>query len=362
MSTASKRFLGYCLVWAAVILLSLAGSYFNAILLDAPFHLKQELPFIARWLVWIPLTVPAIALAGKMNYAGNKASNFWAYHFCIYLLLCTIHVFLASLTARGINELLSQPADYITILKKCALTGLFYNFIVYSVILLLINGRQYYRDFQSEKLKTLTLEKSLSDTRLQFLQQQLQPHFLFNTHHSIITLIKMGEQEKAAAMLEKLSELMRIAIREANDQKVPLNKEIETLQLYVGIQQTRFEDKMSVAYAITDNTREALVPSMILQPLVENSIKYAVEQSAGATSITINASEEDDILVLSVIDSGRGRAGVKEIKKGTGLSNSEERLHKLYGSGSLLSIRPHGDGILGGTEVTIKMPLQYAAM
>ncbi len=297
-----------------------------------------------------------------MNYAGSKTNNFLLYHFCIYLLLCTVHVFLASLTARSINALLSQPADYVAILKKCALTGLFYNFIFYSVILLLINGSQYYRDLQSEKLKTITLEKSLSDTRLEFLQQQLQPHFLFNTHHSIITLIKMGEHDKAAAMLEKLSELMRIAIREANDQKVPLYKEIETLQLYVDIQQTRFEDKMSVAYTISENAHEALVPSMILQPLVENSIKYAVEQSPGATRITINASKEDDVLTLSVKDSNASRKSTRAIKKGTGLSNSEERLHKLYGSDSFLSIAPHNNSNDSGMEVVIKIPLQYAAM
>ncbi len=362
MSGVSKRFLGYTLIWLAVIALSLAEGYFNSILLDTPFHLKQELPFIARWLVWIPLTTLAVALAGKMNYAGSKAGVFFAYQFCIYLLLCTIHVFLASLTARFINVLLSQPADYVVILKKCALTGLFFNFIVYGVILLLINGQQYYKALQNEQLKTVTLEKSLSDTRLQFLQQQLQPHFLFNTHHSIITLIKIGEHEKAAGMLEKLSELMRIAIREANDQKVPLYKEIETLQLYVDIQQTRFEDKMSVAYAVAENTRTALVPSMILQPLVENSIKYAVERSRGATRITINAANDDGALMLSVRDSCRDKLGAKEIKKGTGLSNSEERLHKLYGSNSFLSITPHNSNEDSGMEVTIKIPLQYAAM
>ena len=340
----------------------MAGSYFNSILLDIPFHFRQELPFTARWLVWIPLTAPAMMLAGKMNYAENKISSFLVYHVSIYLLLCTVHIFLASLTARFINLMLVQPADYTIILKKCAITGVFFNFIVYSLILLFINGTKHYRDLQNEKLKAVALEKSLADARLQFLQHQLQPHFLFNTHHAIITLIKMGETKKAADMLEKLSDLMRVAIREVNDHKVPLHKELETLKLYVGIQQTRFEDKMSVEYSIDGNVSEALVPSMILQPLVENSIKYAVEQSPGRTRICINAINENDILALTIRDSGSRKPAGSEIIKGVGLSNSEERLLKLYGNNASLSIGPSGDEENHGMEVTIRIPLQYAAM
>ena len=309
----------------------------------------------------MPLTPVAMFLAQKMNYTESKVGNFLVYHFSIYLLLCTVHVFAASLTAKLINELLRQPANYVVILKKCALTGIFFNFIVYSIILLVINGAAYYRALQNERIKTVTLERSLADSRLQFLKQQLQPHFLFNTHHSIITLIKMGEKGKATAMLEKLSDLMRIALKDAEDQVVPLEKELETLRLYVDIQKVRFEDKMSVEYNIDTGAYHALVPNMILQPLVENAIKYAVERSAGASNISVNASRTDDILTLSVKDTGSNDKPQKEIKKGTGLSNSIERLNKLYGAAATFSLDAYVSGG-AGMEARITIPLTYATI
>jgi two-component system LytT family sensor kinase len=349
-------------MWLAVIGLSLAGSYFSTVLLDVPFHIKQELPFLARWIIWMPLTPLAVLFASKMKYYDNKISDFIVYHLAIYLVVCTIHIFLASLTATFINMALSQPAVYINILKKCALTGIFYNFIIYGTIVLVLNGIEYYQALQAEKMKTLLLEKSLSDSRLQFLKQQLQPHFLFNTHHSIITLMKMGNKEKAAEMLEKLSELMRIALREAGEQKVSLNKELETLQLYLDIQKVRFEDKMLLEYNIDTKVRRALVPSMILQPLVENSIKYCVEQSPDNSTISIKAASENNKLVLTITDTTLNSKTSTHIKKGTGLSNSEERLHKLYGDNSSLLLRPFTNNGHSGMEVSITIPLQYADM
>jgi LytS/YehU family sensor histidine kinase len=171
----------------------------------------------------------------------------------------------------------------------------------------------------------------------------------------------MGEKEKAAAMLEKLSDLMRIALQDAEDQVVPLEKELKTLKLYVDIQKIRFEDKMSVQYNIDSNAYGALVPNMILQPLVENSIKYAVERSSCASTISIDATHIGDILTLSVKDTGSNDKPAKEIKKGTGLSNSIERLNKLYGAAATFSLAPYINGN-AGMEVKITIPLTYATI
>jgi len=183
-------------------LLSLSGSFFSSVLLDAPFHLRTELPFLARWIVWIPLTPIAVSLAEKKMYAASKPASFIAYHFAVYLFVCTIHIFMASLFATYIAHLVQLPHNYVTVLKKCAMTGIFYNFIIYGTILLLLNSFRYYQSLQNEKIKTAELQTSLVSSRLQFLRQQLEPHFLFNTHHSIITLMKMGQKEKSVEMME----------------------------------------------------------------------------------------------------------------------------------------------------------------
>lgn len=350
------------MLWSIVIVLSLAGSFFNAVLLDLPFHLRQELPFLARWVVWLAITSFALSLAKNVKYADTTLSRFLLYHFSMYVLIGAVHIMLASALASFINLLLNGTAQYIPILIKCALTGVFYNFIVYAIIVLLQNGLEYYKALQDEKTKTLNLEKLLSDTRLQFLKQQLQPHFLFNTHHSIIALMKLGEKEKATHMMEKLSDLMRIALRESGDQMVTLNKEVEMLQLYLDIQKIRFEDKLEIAYQISTGTEKLLMPGMMLQPLVENSIKYAVERSIDKSCIIIGASVQQDALHIFIRDLSVNPVHMSDIKKGIGLSNAEERLHQLYGDNYKLSLQPYQNNGHSGTEVSITIPVQHGNM
>ncbi len=340
-------------------MLSLAGSFFSSVLLDTPFHIRTELPFLARWIVWIPLTPIAISFAERRMYASSKPPVFAAYQLSVYLLVCTIHIFLASLVATYIAYSVHLPHNYATILKKCAMTGVFYNFIIYGTILLLLNSFRYYQSLQNEKLKTAHLETSLVSSRLQFLRQQLEPHFLFNTHHSIITLMKMGQKEKSVEMMEKLSELMRIALRENEDHEVSLGKEIETLQLYLDIQKIRFGDKLDARLDIAPNTMNVLVPGMILQPLVENSVKYAVERSTEKGIIFIKASKENGQLVLTVKDQTNSKTAPVVIK-GTGLLNTEERLHQLYNSAAGFLLQPYSEGNTSGLSVTISIPCPNA--
>lgn len=352
----------YIIVWLAVIALSLAGSFFNSLLFDAVFDLKQELPFLARWVVWLMITPFAVQLAAKVYYADSKAIGFFLYHFSIYIVISTLHILLSSALASYVYTALNGVSKYQEILIKCAITGVFYNFVVYTIIVLLQNGSRYYKALQVEKIKIIGLEKSLSDTRLEFLKQQLQPHFLFNAHHAIITFMHIGEVEKATSMLEKLSELMRIALRESSEQVIPLYKEMETLGLYLDIQKIRFEDKLDVSYSIDNNVQQVFVPGMILQPIVENSIRYAVEVSKGKSTVTVNARKENDKLFLSVTDRAMNGGVKNNIKKGVGLSNAEERLHKLYGNDYQLMLLPYSHNGYGGLEVQIKIPIQYEGL
>lgn len=221
---------------------------------------------------------------------------------------------------------------YTRVFYKTAISGCFYNLIIYLIIVLVINSLKYYNDLQQEKNKTHQLEKRLTESRMQFLKQQLQPHFLFNTHHSIITHMKTGIIEKAVEMMEKLSDLMRFALRENTSQEVTLEKELQLLQLFIDIQKIRFEDKLLVIYDVAEDVVPALVPSMLLQPLIENAVKYAVESSVHKTTITITARQQDADLLVCIKDEGDSSNSLFEIKKGIGLTNTEERLQQLYGN------------------------------
>jgi LytS/YehU family sensor histidine kinase len=218
----------------------------------------------------------------------------------------------------------------------------------------------YYKELREERTKSFELEKQLVNNRMNFLKQQLQPHFLFNTHHSIITLMKMGEMKKAVEMMEKLSDLMRFALKENTSQEITLEREIDLLTLYLDIQKVRFEDKLNVTINIASNLYSAFVPSMILQPLVENSIKYAVEKSSGLSHIYIKAGTNGKSLYLTVKDEVAEPFIEKPIHKGIGLNNTEERLQKLYSIHQSLDIQHYNQDGYTGVNVTIKIPLKYA--
>jgi LytS/YehU family sensor histidine kinase len=298
--------------------------------------------------------------AGDIYMTEPVYPAFIGYHFLIYLSVSIIQIALAAGWISLMGNWLLGRGSYKGIFYKTAISGFFYNFIIYLIIVLIINGLKYYRDFQQEKNKTHQLEKRLAESRMQFLKQQLQPHFLFNTHHSIITLMKIGLTNKAVSMMEKLSDLMRFALRENMQQEVPLQKELELLQLYIDIQKIRFEDKLVVEYQIEKELEKAFVPTMMLQPLIENAIKYAVETSEGETKIKIAANKTDETLFLSIKDEGSSSFNLNEIKKGIGISNSEERLQQLYGQQHQFELKPFKNDNLQGLEVVIKIPLHYA--
>lgn len=160
--------------------------------------------------------------------------------------------------------------------------------------------------------------------------------------------------------MEKLSDLMRFALRENTLQEVTLEKELQLLQLYIDIQKIRFEDKLLVIYNIAEDVANALVPSMLLQPLIENAVKYAVESSAAETKITITARKLDEDLLVCIKDEGSPSTSLSEIKKGIGLNNTEERLKQLYSDHQHFELKPFKNHNSNGLEVIIKIPLHYA--
>lgn len=342
------------LIWTGVALFDLAGDYFNAILWDRTFYWSDEIPFVTSWYTWALITPFAIFFAKKYTYSSHTLPGFIAYHFAIYFVLNIVQILLSTAHINILNKWFTDAQPFTGILYKTAMSGTFYNFLIYAIILLAINTYKYYKDLQVEQTKSIQLEKKLADSRLQFLKQQLQPHFLFNTHHSIITLMKLGEKAKAVEMMEKLSELMRFALRESKEQEIPLRKEIYLVDLYLGIQKIRFEAKLITRYLIQDSVENALVPAMVLQPLVENSIKYCVEPASRECTIAISAKKNDAFLNISVKDDGAA-CSTKILQKGVGLRNIQERLEQLYGEKHSFQINQEK-----GFEVNIKIPLHYA--
>lgn len=204
------------------------------------------------------------------------------------------------------------------------------------------------------ELKAAQLSNQLSQIQIQALKGQLQPHFLFNTLNMISSL--MYEDIKAAdRMIIALSRLLRLTLDASNVQKLPLAEELAYTRLYLEIMQARFQEKLEMRFAIADDTLAALVPNMILQPLVENSIKHNDLSAADRYYIEIRARKQGDRLLIDIIDNGPGLGASREqvLTSGIGLSNIAERLKQLYGGdGQMLFANRPARGLC----ITIDIP------
>jgi len=196
-------------------------------------------------------------------------------------------------------------------------------------------GIKNYQMLMKEKQNVLKASTMAHQAHIKMLRYQLNPHFLFNTLNAISTLILMKENKTAEAMVSRLSDFLRYSLDKDPITRVPLIQEIKVLELYLEIEKVRFEDRLTVVWDIEESTKIALVPSLILQPIIENSIKFAISKLEGGGCISISAKTFGRDLMLNVSDNGPGA----EIKNGNlptsksggvGLHNIQERLEALY--------------------------------
>jgi two-component sensor histidine kinase len=196
------------------------------------------------------------------------------------------------------------------------------------------------------------LEARLARAQLQSLRLQLHPHFLFNTLNTINALIGT-DRHAAERVISGLSELLRMSLSSASEQEVTLAKELELLAHYIEIQQIRFQDRLTVNFRIDPDARYALVPNLMLQPLVENAIRHGIAPRAAPGHVFVTAARRGGRLELSVVDDGIGERRDHDHRDGVGLGNTRARLLSLYGSEHRFEA---GGGLTGGFTVRIEIP------
>lgn len=209
-------------------------------------------------------------------------------------------------------------------------------------------GIKYYLLLQEEKQRSLKIAAMAHQSQLRMLQYQLNPHFLFNTLNAISTLVLDKDNDLANSMVTRLSRFLRYTLDSDPMEKVTVTEEVEAIKLYLDIEKVRFDERLRLHFDISPEAETALVPSLLLQPLVENAIKYAISQSRNGGSIGISAKVTDNQLLLEVADDGPGldlKYGRLPKGGGVGVSNCRERLKELYGdkqSFRLGTTDPHG--------------------
>ena len=208
------------------------------------------------------------------------------------------------------------------------------------------------RRFSEAARESEELQARLDQARLQALRLQLQPHFLFNTLNTITALVHR-DPPGAERMVTGLSELLRVSLGTAGEQEVRLDRELEVLRHYLDIQLVRFSDRLSVRFDIDPAARDAMVPSLLLQPFVENAIKHGISPRVAAGHLHITVRRQNEKLALEVGDDGVGARGSQPLSEGVGLGNARARLASLYGDQHRLQAGPRPGG---GFVVTIEIP------
>ena len=330
--------------WSVLVVVFAVSSSLTYALNYQPPRWRYTLMMAAtEWYVWAALTPFIIWLSWRIRTFG------WLGLLIMAADGLLVAFFKVTLT-RVLRGAIVGGDEYFQI------TNLVVHYLIFWAIVLAAQVWRYYGDAQQRELRTSQLEALLAQTRLQMLSMQLQPHFLFNTLNTIAELV---HQQPAAAerMIGGLSHLLRETLHAGLVDRVPLSQELALLERYVDIQRARFGDRLRVTVTVAEDAAPALVPTLLLQPLVENSIKHGIGAKAGAGHIDITAAREGHVLRIAIADDGRGLPP-GSLAGGVGLENTRARLQALYGAGSFeLTIvnRP-----TGGALVSILLPWQTA--
>jgi two-component system, LytTR family, sensor kinase len=237
--------------------------------------------------------------------------------------------------------------------------GFYNDLIIASLIVIAVHALLYYQNFRASELAQSSLKTQLAQSQLKALKMQLHPHFLFNTLHSISSLI-LEDPPKANSMIARLGDFLRLTLDNSDQQLVSLKQETEFLRCYLEIEQVRFGDRLTVAFELEPQTLSAQVPHLILQPVVENAVQHGIAPRATRGHITIEARRLNSLLRLEVRDNGPGITsnGISLGMKGVGLSNVRARLDQIYGSDFRFELMNSRDG---GLAVVMEIPFQREA-
>ncbi|HEV3409629.1 MAG TPA: histidine kinase, partial [Chthoniobacterales bacterium] len=232
--------------------------------------------------------------------------------------------------------------------------GFYIDLIIAVLIMVLVHALLYHQSLRASELEQSALKAQLAQAQLKALKMQIHPHFLFNTLHSISSLV-LEEPMKANKMIALLGDFLRVTLESRDQQQVTLQEEAEFVRGYLEIEQVRFGDRLQVEFNIDPATLSANIPHLILQPVVENAVQHAVAPHAAPVHISIGAKQQDGFVRLEVTDNGPGlrRESAGREGAGIGLTNVRARLDQTYGTNYSLTISNVADG---GLSVVMRIP------
>ena len=314
---------------------------------------------VAFWLAWGVMSPVALRMAERYRFtAKQRRRAVIAHAFGGLLVVWTQTALAVGARVLGAPWLGVEIASPYRILMVGLLQDLDWNYMIYLCIVGLSHAVYYHRQAQDRAVRESQLEARLAEAQLQALQRQLQPHFLFNTLHAIFTLVRHNPAA-AEQMIERLSELLRVTLKNTATQEVPLAEELTYLDKYLAIEKVHFGDRLQIEMDVPLGVQDAMVPYLVLQPLVENAIRHGLAPRRAQGSLQVTGRREGEDLVLVVADNGGGvsSAHLLTLNKGVGLANTRARLVRLYGDRHDVSFHTPASG---GLAVTVRIPYVQA--
>ena len=351
--------LGLCTILA---LLSSLGAYVSGAGLDqvVPWGpvLRQE---FKDWYACGLLSFGVLWFCGRNRLEHGRTGRWVLAHVAAACVFSILYVTLTSWLVAGERSIM-RPGQILTfsyLFKKMAVHYFVMNQIMYWLVVFGHLGWDYHQRYRDREIQAAELQRELVQARLEALRMQLNPHFLFNTLHAISALIH-EDPEAADRMVARLSELLRLSLDQSRPQQVPLSEEIAFLDRYLEIERTRFGDRLKIQKQIEPDTQNAIVPFLLLQPLVENAVRYGIEPREQEGHVSIVARRNNGMLELRVRDDGPGlpHDGDSPLRQGIGLSNTQSRLRHLYGEHFQFELADLSEG---GLEARISIPYSASA-
>lgn len=302
----------------------------------------------AGWFLWALLMPLVLWLGRRFRLERGRLGRVLPVHLLASVLLVLVHSVVLAFLRYAIPLVNDPPMT----LQDSLFTGIFYihiNLLIYWAILGIASAFDFYRRWQTEQLNAVRLKEQLVQAQLQALQMQLHPHFLFNTLHTIGTLVE-SEPKLARQMIARLGDFLRLTLQENGAELVTLGRELEFARTYLAIEELRFQDRLKVIYEIEPEALGSQVPYLILQPLVENAIRHGVAPRAAHGRLELRAERLNGRLRIEVLDDG-GRF-VKN-GEGVGLKNTRNRLEQIYGRQAELTLTVNESG---NTVAAIEIP------
>lgn len=352
----SPRWMGIASIWFSFGLIDALETVF--VMRSEGMHHAWLILFAVvmfSWLPWVVATPLILRLSRKSPLVKPISTLSWLVH----VSACAVTGIVSSAWTSCLYFLFNPylepaPSPYLRLWFDKFYNGLLSYVVLYGCILLLnyvldSRARLAFRETEAARLN-----EQLVKAQLHALRQQIEPHFLFNTLNSVSGLVREGRNESAVIMIAELSDLLRRMLDDSTRQQVPLQEEMAFAQKYLDIQKVRFMDRLQVDVDVPGELHFAQVPSLILQPMVENAIKHGIAKRAQGGAIRIAASRSSGMLKLSVFNDGPSLpVNWETTRPGIGISNVRTRLQTLYGDACDICMRNQSSG---GVEVSVSLP------